>query len=99
MSADCHYPDWCEGKDLNYSGLVDFMDLSIFTENWLWEKIPADIDIDGDVDFVDYAVFANHWMYQNCAEPNWCEGTDFDHSGSVDMLDLATFTEHWLEDI
>ena len=97
MSANCHYPDWCEGKDLDYSGLVDFMDLSIFTENWLWEKIPADFDIDGDVDFVDYTVFANHWMKQDCAEPNWCSGADLDKSGSVDLFDLAEFAELWLE--
>jgi hypothetical protein len=97
MSADCHYPDWCEGRDLNYSGLVDFVDLDIFTGNWLWENIPADIDIDGDVDFVDYAVFANHWMNQNCAEPDWCSGADLDKSGSVNLYDLGKFAEYWLE--
>jgi len=97
LAEDCNYPSWCEGTDLNYSGRVNFVDFAIFAQNWLWEKIPADTDIDGDVDFVDYSVFANHWMRQDCAEPNWCEGTDFDHSGSVDMLGLATFARYWLE--
>jgi hypothetical protein len=99
LEADCSSPTWCWGADLNRSGVVNFIDFGILAEDWLWAKIPADIDIDGDVDFVDYAVFANHWMNQNCAEPNWCEGTDFDHSGSVDMLDLATFARYWLEGI
>jgi hypothetical protein len=99
LTEDCNYPDWCEGTDLNYNGRVDFNDFAIFAENWLWEKIPADIDIDGDVDFVDYAIFANHWMDDTCCDPNWCEGTDFDKSGSVDMLDLATFARYWLEGI
>lgn len=97
MNTDCHYPDWCEGTDLNFKGSVDFIDLYIFAENWLWEKIPADIDIDGDVDFVDYAIFANHWMNQNCAEPNWCGGADLNKSCSVDFYDLAEFADHWLE--
>jgi len=97
MGADCHYPDWCEGKDLDYSGRVDFMDLSIFTDNWLWEIIPADFNIDGEVEFTDYAVFANRWMAGNCAESAWCNGADLNKSGSVDLLDLAEFAELWLE--
>jgi len=96
MTADCHYPDWCGGTDLNYNGHVDFMDLSIFTENWLW-KIPADIDVDGNVDFIDYAIFANHWMSHNCVKPDWCNGTDLNKNGSVDIYDLAEFAEYWLE--
>jgi hypothetical protein len=60
---------------------------------------PADLNIDGKVNFTDYAIFANYWMYENCAEPNWCEGTDFDHSGSVDIFDLATFAEYWLSNL
>ena len=89
--------NFCGGTDMDSSGKVDIDDLAIFAANWLWEKIPADFDMDGNVDFVDYAFFANHWMYQNCAEPNWCEGTDFDHSGTVDILDLATLAGYWLE--
>ena len=52
--------------------------------------------MDGTVNFTDYAIFANNWLYQDCAEPDWCGGTDFDHSGSVDILDLATFADNWL---
>ncbi|GAI21663.1 unnamed protein product, partial [marine sediment metagenome] len=72
------------------------VDFAIFAENWLWEKIPADLDIDGDVDFVDYAVFAKHWMEQNCAEPNWCSGADLERNGSVDLYDLGKFADNWL---
>jgi len=96
MSADCHYPDWCEGIDLNYDGVVDFNDFVIFAQNWLWEKIPADLDIDGDVDFADYAIFANKWM-NDCVSPEWCYGCDFNKSGSVGIDDLAEFASHWLE--
>jgi uncharacterized repeat protein (TIGR03803 family) len=56
----------------------------------------VDLNMDGKVDFTDYAIFANHWMYQNCAEPDWCEGTDFDHSGQVDIFDLVEFAKNWL---
>ena len=97
LDQDCNYPDWCEGTDLDYNGLVNFVDFAIFAENWLWEKIPADFDIDGEVEFTDYAVFANRWMAGNCAESAWCDGADLNKSGSVDLLDLAEFAELWLE--
>ena len=35
IGADCHYPDWCEGRDLDYSGGVDFSDFALFAEKWL----------------------------------------------------------------
>jgi hypothetical protein len=95
MDDTCSGPDWCEGSDSDYSGLVDFIDLSIFTENWLWCR--ADLDLDGKVNFVDFALFANHWMNQNCDEPNWCSGADLNKSGSVDLYDLGKFAEHRLE--
>jgi len=96
FEQNCEYPTWCEGADLDYNGRVDFMDLAIFTGNWLWEKIRADIDIDGDVDFADYAIWAPHWAEQNCTEPDWCSGRDFDKSGSVDIFDLAELARNWL---
>jgi hypothetical protein len=31
----CSAPSWCEGGDLNLSGLVDFGDVKLFTQSWL----------------------------------------------------------------
>jgi len=97
LEQDCNYPDWCEGTDLNYNRFVDFIDFTLFAQNWLWEKIIADINIDGDVDFVDYAAFASRWMDVDCNEPDWCSGADLNKSTFVDFADLSKFTEHWLE--
>jgi len=97
LAEDCNYPSWCEGTDLNYSGFIDFIDFAFFANNWLWEKIPADIDIDGDVDFSDYAIFASHWLEKKCSEPNWCARADINKNGQVDILDLGVLAEHWLE--
>jgi len=33
----CTEPDWCDGCDLDHSGLVDLNDLRKFAENWLWQ--------------------------------------------------------------
>jgi hypothetical protein len=30
----CAYPNWCEGADLDLSGLVDYQDLKTFTQSW-----------------------------------------------------------------
>jgi hypothetical protein len=97
LETNCNISNWCDRTDFDHNTTVDFVDFAIFAENWLWEKIPADLDIDGDVDFVDYAAFANHWMNQNCAEPNWCSGADLNKSGSVDLYDLGKFADNWLE--
>jgi len=37
--ATCSPPDWCEGADLDRSGVVDYDDLAELAKNWLW---PAD---------------------------------------------------------
>jgi hypothetical protein len=96
-NASCTEPGWCEGSDFDHDGIVGMNDLRIFTQFWLWPV--ADVDMDGAVNFTDYAKFLQYWHYQNCAEPDWCEGTDFDHSGQIDFVDLMEFTQHWLEGV
>jgi len=93
----CSEPNWCQGRDLDYSTTVDFSDFAIFADNWLWEIVAADFDIDDDVDFDDYAVFAEQWVGQNCAESAWCDGADLNKNGEVEIFDLAIFVEGWLE--
>ncbi len=55
--------------DLNQDGIVDFLDLGIFVEDWLWVGWPgylrADLDCDGMLQFDDYAIFASQWK-QSC---------------------------------
>ncbi len=95
MSVACNYPNWCQGTDLDYSGFIDVNDLDIFVEDWLWEKIPADIDIDGDVDFADYTVLAKQWL-----QPPGLPSADIApeiKDGIVNILDLAELITHWLE--
>jgi len=36
--SGCEYPGWCGGADLNVSGKVDFIDLALLAERWLWYK-------------------------------------------------------------
>jgi hypothetical protein len=33
--SNCEYPDWCQGVDIDTSGVVDINDLMLFTEYWL----------------------------------------------------------------
>ena len=35
LRADCDFPDWCEGTDLDMSHQVDFFDFIIFAKHWL----------------------------------------------------------------
>jgi hypothetical protein len=36
--SGCEYPGWCGGADLNVSGKVDFIDLALLAERWLWHN-------------------------------------------------------------
>lgn len=49
--------------DLNYDGWVDYEDLALLTDKWLWQKVPLseDIDRDGQVDMADLAVLVANW--------------------------------------
>ena len=61
---------------------VDIDDLAELCEQWLFEKIPADVvppGGDGIVNFADFAVFADQWGVTN------------------DIDDLLDFTEQWLK--
>jgi hypothetical protein len=47
--------------------IVDFLDVSVLANNWLWSGQPgviniADFDEDGRVNFDDFAYLANQWL-------------------------------------
>lgn len=91
----CSAPNWCERTDLTYNEWVDFSDLDIFIESWLWEKPRSDLDYDCDVDFSDYALLANQWL-----GPPGVPSADVAPDagdGIVNFKDLATLADHWLE--
>ena len=83
---------------------VEINDLAVLVEQWLLEKLPADISPDGGngfVDFSDWAVFANAW--QSTSEPqsaNWnpqCDIAPEGGDGIVDIEDLTVFVNQWLQ--
>jgi hypothetical protein len=58
-------------------------------------RLAADFDADEDVDASDLGMFASHWLDTDCAEPDWCAGTDLDRDTSVNFIDYALFAEQW----
>jgi hypothetical protein len=53
--------------DFDLSGQVDYFDLKVLTDNWLWlttgfDHREADLDCDGDIEFTDFAIFAENWL-------------------------------------
>jgi len=52
--------------DLDGSGIVDYVDLEVVTDSWLWcgqaGDNAADLDLDGAVDFNDVGVLAGQWL-------------------------------------
>jgi hypothetical protein len=98
--------------DFDNDGDVDALDLYIFADQWLLEKLSEDVAPDGGdgiVNFIDWAVFANSW------QGNMNEFADFTSQwlkssaycadiapapagdGIVNMLDFAVFADNWLE--
>jgi hypothetical protein len=49
--------------DLNLDGHVDFLDLNIFTGNWLkaGTGLAGDLNGDGKVDFNDFGILGQDW--------------------------------------
>ena len=86
---------------------VDFTDYSVLADQWLLEKLNADMTNDGHVNLHDFAAWANQWQgdYSLLTDlsQNWlarsagiadiapASGDDF-----VDWHDLAVLTAHWL---
>jgi hypothetical protein len=61
---------------------VDFNDLDVFVQQWLMEKLSADVAVgggDGIVDFVDWAVLADGWQK------------------TTGLNDVADFAAQWLQ--
>jgi hypothetical protein len=56
--------------DYDFDNLVTYLDLDVFTNDWLWNGptggySDGDLDCDGDADFYDYAILAFQWL-GNC---------------------------------
>jgi len=87
---------------------VDFIDYSVLADQWLLEKLDADMTNDGRVNLRDFAAWANQWqgdysLLEDITQ-NWLArsatiadiapvaGDDF-----VDWLDLRKLSENWLK--
>jgi hypothetical protein len=68
--------------DFNCPDGVDWIDLAVLCEQWLFEELSADVAPDGGdgfVNFLDWGVFAEKWQI------------------TVDFGDLADFADQWLK--
>jgi hypothetical protein len=53
-NSDCNDPDWCAGADIDRDGDVDYSDLGLFVEYWLWpdsDNGPDEPDSPGDPNY------------------------------------------------
>jgi len=55
--------DWAILADLTNDGIVDYIDLGHWVENWLSSdrELPSDLDRNGVVDMFDFALFGQDW--------------------------------------
>ena len=96
--TECAENNNCDGADLNYSGVVDYTDVKVFTGLWLKGRaVPGELAVPPGVGFTDYAELAGRWLNQECWLKHNCHGADLDFSGTVNWTDLKIFTDHWLE--
>lgn len=94
----CNYPGWCEGRDLNYDHVVDFNDLMLFQNNWLWETVTGDFNIDGYVEFKDLSIFGSTWLTESGqSEYNPECDISIPDDSKIDWNDLEIFADNWLE--
>jgi len=52
--------------DLNTDGFVNYADLMLLTEKWLYQEVllPEDLDRDVIVNFTDFSIFADNWLWE-----------------------------------
>jgi hypothetical protein len=52
--------------DFNHDGLVNELDMRIFSFKWLAGEVllPEDLNSNGFVDFIDYSIFGNEWSWE-----------------------------------
>jgi hypothetical protein len=103
---DCNEPNWCDGADLDRSGIVDYNDLRILAESWLspFAAVPlwndcwnnprqCHGDADGQKQFGVYWVYTDDLdMLTGCQ--GYCPCVDFDRDGDVDEDD-ETILDTW----
>ena len=79
--------------DLNDDDVVNWLDLGIFIDYWLYtgEEIYIELYREESIDFKDFAVLASNWLEAGLLD------ADFDESSFVDCIDLGIFTEYWLD--
>lgn len=88
--------------DFDFDCDVDFNDLALFTEQWLFPKLSADVapqPHDRTVNFLDWAIFANAWQ-STPSQPNGDPNCDVFPDGGddkIDWFDIAVFTEQWTQ--
>ena len=71
---------------------------AVLVHELVFSHVPTrDFIRDGRVDFLDFAALTSFMQVTNCADLNWCEGTDLDTDGDVDHDDLMLFADYWLE--
>jgi len=79
--------------DLKDDDVVNWLDLEIFIDYWLYAGAEIDIDLyrEESIDFKDFVVLASNWLEAGLLD------ADFDESSFVDCNDLGIFTQYWLD--
>lgn len=90
------YDNYHNVADLNCDKVVDIMDLTMLTEEWLSTASVCDtISYDSTqqmINMADYTLLSESWLQPGYGR----EFGDYDYSGFVDSGDLLTFVSHWL---
>ena len=85
--------------DFDLDGSVDYRDMVVFTEKWLYEEVllAEDLNRDGFVNFTDFATFAENWLEYNrlpsqASNPHPADGAT-GVSRTADLSWTGTFAE------
>lgn len=83
---------WLRG-DINYDGIVDYLDIAIYSDNWLSHYRHSNIDEQGLTDLLDFAILAHN--YRRTSIWNRFARGDIDNNGKVDFRDYCLLINNW----
>ena len=92
--------------DLYEDGIIDYEDLALFAEDWLyntdWEKrgqagnyemgrLEYDFDLSGQIDLGDLMILTEYWLLVDSG----CNAPELSGDNVINFEDFAVFAQQW----
>ena len=98
-ATDCNDPNWCDGADLDREGNVDYNDLGLFVEYWLWPGSQTQTTTMGQGSEMDSSLEQPYMQQTQQPQSATQEIYPSQTTQEIDVNEIVKFLEDiWLEE-